>query len=344
MLARQALRIRAFRLASVARAASDCASSHVLFPPPFSDAARPSRERGAHAGVHRCAALGAREQVRARRAHHERGALTALAAGFSAERLAAGAVIALGVAFIARRARTLTSDGAIAAWLVGTLAIAASARWGVLLISYFVTASALSRLGAARKAARTQRVVEKAGARDARQVAANGGVFALAALGHVLAPSPLWLVFGAGALAASASDTWATEVGTLAGGEPRIIVGWRTVAPGTSGAVSLPGTLASVAGAAFIALLGRFADLSAAEAWTVLVGGVAGSLADSLLGATVQERRWCDRCKESTERTVHSCGAETRIVGGVPRLDNDAVNLITGAVGGIVSVLIASAA
>jgi uncharacterized protein (TIGR00297 family) len=278
--------------------------------------------------------LGACEQARARRARRERGTLSTFATGFSAERLAAGAAIALGVALVARRARTLTNDGAIAAWLVGTLAIAASARWGVLLISYFVTASALSRLGAARKAARTQRVVEKAGARDARQVAANGGVFALAALGHILAPSPVWLVLAAGALAASASDTWATEIGTLAGGEPRTITGWRTVAPGTSGAISLPGTLASVAGATFIALLGRFAGLSAATAWAVLVGG----------GATLQERRWCDRCNESTERTVHSCGAETRVVGGVTGLDNDAVNLLSGAFGGIVSVLVASAA
>ena len=51
------------------------------------------------------------------------------------------------------------------------------------------------------------------------QVLANGGVFALAALLGAVLGSP-WPAAGSraalGALAASAADTWATEIGTLA--------------------------------------------------------------------------------------------------------------------------------
>src|SRR5918997_262513 len=77
-----------------------------------------------------------------------------------------------------------------------------------------------TRLRGAEKAQRTGDVVAKGGARDAFQVVANGGLFAVMALAAAaLAPgSPLARTFAAaalGALAASAADTWATEIGSL---------------------------------------------------------------------------------------------------------------------------------
>jgi uncharacterized membrane protein len=109
-----------------------------------------------------------------------------------------------------------------------------------------------------------------------------------------------------------------------------------------SGGVTLIGSLATVGGAAFVvgtaALLGwRGATLVAAAA-----GGVVGAFADSALGATVQERRWCQRCAAPTERAVHDCGATTRAAGGVRGLRNDMVNVLSGLIGGLVSAGLAS--
>jgi uncharacterized membrane protein len=73
----------------------------------------------------------------------------------------------------------------------------------------------------------------------------------------------------------------------------------------------------------------------------VFVGGVVGSLADSFVGATVQERRWCDGCSEPTERRTHSCGRTTRIVGGIPGARNDFVNVVCTLVGAAVAALLA---
>jgi uncharacterized protein (TIGR00297 family) len=254
-------------------------------------------------------------------------------------RAIAGFILALAAGFVARRARMLTLSGAATSVVVGTLAIAAGWSWGLLLLSVFVGASALSKLGERKKARLVGPVVEKGDERDAGQVFANGGIYAIAALGYIVFPSPIWQALGVGALAASTADTWATEIGTLAGGEPFSIVTRKRVPAGTSGGVSLVGTMAGAGGALFVAVGAALANWPVPFA-AVALGGIAGALADSLLGATVQSRRWCDACAKSTERLVHTCGTATRHVGGVAGLDNDAVNAVCSGVGALVVLLL----
>lgn len=251
-----------------------------------------------------------------------------------------GFLIALAIALAALRTRSLSRSGAATATLIGTLAIAAGWTWGILLIVYFGTSTALSHLGRERKETRTASVVAKGGERDAIQVLANGAMFAGAALAMSIHPSARWAALGAGALAASAADTWATEIGTLSGGEPRSILTWRRIPVGTSGGVSFPGSLAMIAGAVFI---GAFVILLG---WTpevgvrVMFGGVVGAIGDSVLGATLQARRWCDTCKRETERNVHDCGHETRALRGIGWIDNDIVNFLSTAIGGLLAALL----
>ena len=256
-------------------------------------------------------------------------------------RLLAGGVLAGGIALAAVRLRVLSTSGGIAALVVGAAAAAAGWSWAALLILFFVSSSALSRLRAGAKERRVGDVVEKGGARDAAQVLANGGVFAACALGAVIAPDPTWRVAALGALAAAAADTWGTEIGTLAGGAPRSIASGRRLPPGMSGGITVVGTAAEVVGAAFMA----FAALAAGWTGTSLAafaGGIAGAVGDSVLGATLQERRWCDRCQYSTERRVHSCGSATRVSGGVPGFRNDAVNVACSLIGAAVALVVAS--
>jgi uncharacterized protein (TIGR00297 family) len=252
-----------------------------------------------------------------------------------------GLLVASGISLAARAARSLSTSGAVAATVVGTLAVAAGWNWGALLILYFVSSTILSKVGKSRKEARTSAIVAKGGQRDAIQVLANGGVFALAAVAMLVAPSARWIALGAGSLAAAAADTWATEVGTLFGGTPRSVLGWRPVPAGTSGGVSLIGTLAAVAGSAFIAIITTSFGWTPKLAVAVAVGGIVGAMVDSVVGATIQSRRWCDACEQETERETHDCGTETRRLRGVRWLDNDAVNFVSNTVGGVLAVLLA---
>jgi len=250
-------------------------------------------------------------------------------------RAAAGALVAAAIAAAAWRAGSLSRSGAAAAFFVGTIAIAADWSWGALLVLYFVSSSLLSRVGAALKAQRSGSVVEKAGARDATQVLANGAVFALAALLELLHPSMLWLAAGAGALASSAADTWGTEIGMLSKLSPRMITTWRTVPTGTSGGVSAMGLGATVAGALFISVAAWLVHRNVHVALAVSLGGLAGALVDSFGGALWQSRRYCAQCQRATERLVHDCGTRTERAGGIAWLNNDGVNAACTLVGSL---------
>ena len=251
-----------------------------------------------------------------------------------AARAAIGLLVAAIIATLARATKSLSRGGAVAATGLGTITAAAGYPWAILLIAYFAASSALSRFGAAEKDRLTGSIVAKGAQRDARQVLANGGVFGVAVLGMLIQPGVWWTALGAGALAASAADTWATEIGTRFGGVPRSIRTGRPVPVGTSGGVTVIGTLGALAGALFVAAISVAIGWTRLTALAAVAGGVVGAFADSIIGATLQARRWCDACGVATERVKHDCGSSTRPNGGVSGLDNDTVNLFSGILGG----------
>jgi uncharacterized protein (TIGR00297 family) len=250
-------------------------------------------------------------------------------------RLFTGLVGGACVGFAAYRARSLTAEGAVAAGLMGTAAVVAGWSWAALLILYFVSSTLWSRAGRRVKLERTAGMVEKPGPRDAQQVMANGIVFLVAAVaaGFGLGPRAIWMAIAAGSLAASAADTWATEIGTLVGQTPRSIRDGRRLTVGQSGGITLAGTIGAVAGAGFVAAVIVVAGWPGGLWLPVAVGGVGGALADSIIGATLQQRRWCDACEKPTEMLIHQCGATSRHVGGATFVENDAVNLMATVVG-----------
>lgn len=250
-----------------------------------------------------------------------------------------GVALSAVAALAAHRGRMLSTSGATAATVVGTISIAAGWSWGALLLTMFISASLLSKLGEQRKAERVGKIVQKGAERDWGQVLANGGVYAGAAFGYLMSTSPMWFAIGAGALAASAADTWATEIGTLGAGRPISVVTGKRVEPGTSGGISWAGTAAGVVGALFIGAASGVANWPVPFI-AVAIGGIAGAMADSLLGATVQERRWCELCKTFTEQPIHSCGTPTSHAVGLVGFDNDAVNAACSAVGALIALLL----
>jgi uncharacterized protein (TIGR00297 family) len=250
-----------------------------------------------------------------------------------------GLLLGTAIAFLAWKARSLSVSGALAAALTGGLIFGLGGlAWVVPLLTFFTSSSALSRLFETRKKAFNEKF-SKGNQRDWGQVLANGGLGSLLVILHFLQPEQSWpwLAY-IGAMAAVNADTWATELGVLSPSAPRLITNGAAVERGTSGGISLWGLLASLAGAV---LIGFTAWLVAPEfGWLVIAvaaaGGMAGSLFDSYLGATVQAIYFCPACNKETERhPLHTCGSETNPMRGWHWLNNDLVNLACSLAGAL---------
>jgi len=207
--------------------------------------------------------------------------------------------------------RWLTPGGLVAACAVG-IGVAWGFGWpGLVVLAAFLLSGSLLTQLAERRAPR----------RTARQVLANGGVAAVAA--------------------AATADTWATESGAFSPIPPRLVTSWRRVTRGTSGGITALGTLGGAAGAATIAWLAHaLAPRGHAPGFATLAGaGVAGMLADSLLGATLQGKYECPACDARFERGNTVCHEPVRLTTGRRWLDNDAVNFAATLVGAAVAAI-----
>lgn len=268
-------------------------------------------------------------------------------------------VISSGIAYLAYRARALNQSGAAAAGVLGAVVFGMGGPgWAVVLLTFFITASVLSRLFGKHKQQVGQDFA-KGSRRDAGQVAANGAMGGAAALAYFLveryAPGSsllplLWLAFAASFAGANA-DTWGTELGVLNPQLPVLLKNFKRVPRGTSGAISLMGTLAALAGSALVAaaavlvVQAGWAPIQGISAWVQFLlitgAGLVGAFVDSALGATAQAVYYCPACEKETERHPrHGCGTDTFWVRGLPWLNNDWVNAACTFSAGIVGLLL----
>ncbi|WP_336771612.1 DUF92 domain-containing protein [Paenibacillus sp. MMO-58] len=271
-------------------------------------------------------------------------------------RLLAGLVGSGLIAAAAYRTRSLSGSGAWSAMIMGTgFVTLGEPVWFGCLIAFFVSSTLWSKWKKRHRAkAAAEANYEKTGRRDAGQVWANGGIGLFLCAGNALWPDTAWLFAYIGVMAAVNADTWATEIGALSRTAPRSITTGKRVKPGTSGAVTPLGTLAALAGAAFIggaaaallalpqqadAAAGSASGGAAAVVIAAAAAGLAGCFADSLLGATGQAMYRCRVCGSETERAVH-CGTAAERVRGLAALNNDRVNLLSSVFAGLLGLAI----
>jgi uncharacterized protein (TIGR00297 family) len=206
-----------------------------------------------------------------------------------------GVLVTLVFTGIARWLRGVTNGGAVAGAVSCFLLYVGGGTAAVLaLITVFALTWLATRLGYARK--QKLGIAEKREGRDASQVAANLGVAAIcAAVCGFEASSQsqaFWLLALCAALSEAAADTVSSEVGQAFGGEAYLITSWKRVPAGTNGAISMTGTLAGIAAASIVSLVCFLGGLLTTRWLAVSVGAaVLGTIADSLLGASLERRR-----------------------------------------------------
>ena len=204
--------------------------------------------------------------------------------------LAAALALNAVVALAGYAARTVSLAGAACGLVIG-IVIYVSLGWQgwTLLLITFVAASVASRMGLARKQ-RLDIAEARGGRRGPGNAIANTGAAAIAALlaGLDVHPGAARIAFVA-ALATAGSDTIASEIGKAFGRRTLSITSLSRVPPGTSGAMSLEGTAAGIAGALALGAAGAALGLIRYGAVAaVVIGATAGALVESWLGATLE--------------------------------------------------------
>jgi uncharacterized protein (TIGR00297 family) len=202
----------------------------------------------------------------------------------------AGGVTA-GFTTAARWLRGVSRSGAVAGAVVCFLLYAGAGLGAFLaLVAVFVLAWTTTRWGYSRK--QTLGTAEERNGRRASQVLANLGVAAVCAtLYSASGGKAIFLLAMAAALSEAAADTVSSELGQAFAHQARLITSWKVVPAGTDGGITVGGTLAGVFAAILVSLVCVLTGLLVWK-WMLLAAAaaVAGTIADSFLGATLERR------------------------------------------------------
>lgn len=277
--------------------------------------------------------------------------------------IGAGFVLSSAVGILGYRRGFLSKGGVFGAILTGTPILGfGGTLWGFLLVAFFFSSSLLSHIRSPAKILLADKF-QKGSRRDLGQALANGGWAAVLAIAFGIWHAQLIFFPFVGAIATVTADTWATEIGVLSKEPPRLITNGRIVPTGTSGGLTVLGTLCALSGAALIGVLAvTMAPIFRLVPWWNVpalgeiglpssgfsliflssLSGLAGSLADSLLGATCQAIYYCDFDRKETERPIHACGRRTRRLRGYSWMENDMVNFLSSILGSSFAVLLAA--
>lgn len=208
------------------------------------------------------------------------------------ERLAVAAAVTVCFALLARVVRGVSRSGA---WAGGVACFALFAGTGpgafATLAVLFAATWISTRFGYRRKL--ELGLAERREGRNAGQVLANLAVATGAALIFSASGDRGWTVAVVAALAEAATDTVASEVGQSQGRDAWMITTGARVSAGTDGGITFFGTAAGLAAGLVIALVAA-ACLVVAPGWIWIpvLAAFVGMLADSVMGATIQRRKW----------------------------------------------------
>ncbi|WP_420063645.1 DUF92 domain-containing protein [Prochlorococcus marinus] len=196
---------------------------------------------------------------------------------------------------IAQRLPMLTKSGWLHAGALGTI------LWGCLgwkgwlsVVVYLLCGSIVTKLGF--KFKQSQGIAEARGGRRGPEnvwgSAATGTFLAMLYTSSNFVEKEILLIGFAASFSAKLADTFGSEVGKRWGRRTFLITSFKKVKPGTDGAISLEGTLASLLGCFLMTLVMMFLSFvsSAQEFAIVVIAGFISTLVESVIGATIQSR------------------------------------------------------
>ncbi len=257
------------------------------------------------------------------------------------EQFTLGVVLSAVIALISIGFKFLTNNGSAATFILAAFILGLGGwKWAVPIMTFFILSSVLSKIRK-RSNESIETFFEKSGTRDYLQVLANGGIGGVLVIYNQIFPSEVNYYIYLASLSAVCADTWATEIGTMQKRVTYNILNFRKIEQGTSGGISIVGTMGAILGSLVIAFSGLlWVDFQIATYFLVIItAGLLGSFFDSFLGATIQAQGKCNICEKVTEKNIH-CGANTSHYRGYKWLNNDGVNFLSAVFSSVFILLI----
>lgn len=178
----------------------------------------------------------------------------------------------------------------------------------------------------------------RGGARGWRSVFSNLFFPSLALLLHYFTEKHIYFIAFLSSISCSLADTLASELGSLDKRGPWLIRNFRKVPHGTSGAISIIGTASGFLGSFLIPFEALMLNMISFNSFLLASSlGFISSILDSLLGATVQAKYFC----ESEGRVIEDpsvCEGRCLRLSGLPWVDNHTVNLISTGLGSFLAI------
>lgn len=254
-----------------------------------------------------------------------------------------GILISLVISGLAYFRKSLSLSGFIAATFFGAI-LYVFGGWVVwiALIIFFVSSSLLTKLHEKKEKEKEHK------GRNYIQVISNALPAAIFSIAFYHTDQIVFLLGAMVAIAASNSDTWASEIGILSKGKTRYIVNFKLAPKGISGGITYLGTLASLVGAlvisiTFVITYGIFVSfdwLFLLEALLILtVGGFLGSIIDSYLGALIQAKYKGVKTGIITDAKWLP-NEDVKLTSGLAIITNDMVNLLSTLFTSIIMILV----
>src|SRR5690348_15303179 len=132
------------------------------------------------------------------------------------------------------------------------------------------------------------------GRRTAGQVLANGGIAAIAGLFAWInfENENLFHLAIAASFASATADTLSSELGTVYGKKFYNVITFKKDARGLDGVISIEGTIIGITGSAIIATIYCIGFRWSKDFIWIILAGTIGNLADSLLGALFERKKY----------------------------------------------------
>jgi len=219
--------------------------------------------------------------------------------------------------FITVRIKKLTMSAAFAGAVIGVLVFSGAAFTGIaMMAAFFILGTAATSFQAKNKTSTGIAEVNN-GRRDTGQVLANAGVAGILGIYIYLLPEQThtFRLMMAASFSAAAADTLSSELGNVFGSRYYNIITFKKDQRGLNGVISAEGTAAGIAGSIIIAIIYSVGFGWSLDFLWIVIAGTAGNLADSVLGATAERKRY---------------------------LDNNAVNFLNTFIGAVAGMVLAS--